>query len=72
MDISDEKTETADGKKAERPSTFAYWFKDWFKAAFGAILGATAGVISLILALSFVSGGVRAVAQTLSRALGAP
>ena len=67
----DEMDKTDGTGKAERPSTFAYWFKDWFKAAFGAILGAAAGVVALILALSFVSGGVRAVAQTLSRALGA-
>ena len=67
MDISDEKT---DAKKSGNPAfpAFAYWFK----AVFFGILGAVAGVISLILALSFVSGGVRAVAQTLSRAMGAP
>ncbi len=66
-----ETTERADGKRHERTSTFAYWFKDWFKAVSGGILGAAAGVIAIILALSFVQGGIRAVAQTLSRALGA-
>lgn len=66
-----ETTEKTDGTgKAGSPalSAFAYWFK----AVLGGLAGASVAAVALVLAASFIRGGVRDVAQTLVRALGAP
>lgn len=73
MDEMDDMNKGTEGTGTDAPrkpgitalSAFAYWFK----AAFFGLLGAVAGITALALAVTFVHGGVCAVAQTLARTL---